>query len=141
MRRDTTTMWLTFDGHGVQNGYPAGYGKIRNLAMEREGKKKPNDNSIIGYSAMDSGVWQIKSGFGSGAKPLIVRVNRFDIKDTKRCDSRDKNDQDWAFHMEFNGGDGTKDLSMCHTIGEDRQRHQRERSHNRSFRSGMSSTL
>jgi len=123
LKGTTESTWLMFP----QNGYPVGYRVIRNPAMAR-------DNGI-GYSSQDSGTWVVNSGVGAAAKPMYARFKRFDIQDTKRCDTRDKNDQDWSFKMAFKDGD-IQERHMCHTIGHDKVRHQRQRTHNRSFRSG-----
>jgi len=69
----------------------------------------------------------------------MVRFDRFDTEDSKKCDDNDKNDHKGAnsvFEMTFSDSEGTfTNEKFCHTLGEDRQNHRNnnERSIIRNF--------
>ena len=94
-----------------------GTGFIQNDAMENN----------RGYTTSDSCRWTIMSLSG---QKLMIRFDRFDTEDSKKCDDNPKNDSKGAnsvFQMTFRDSENnwTRE-KFCHTLGADRQAHRNQ---------------
>ena len=109
-----------------ETGWDGETGFIQNDSMKKD----------RGYNPTDSCRWSVTS---LSQKKIMVRFDRFDTEDSKKCDDNDKNDHKGAnsvFEMTFSDSEGTfTNEKFCHTLGEDRQNHRNnnERSIIRNF--------
>ena len=96
-----------------------GTGFVQNAAMEA-------NLSNRGYTTSDSCKWYIMAISG---EKLMIRFDRFDTEDSKKCDSNPNNDNkgpDSVFQMKFQDAENPLQWTtekFCHTLGEDRQNH------------------